>query len=78
MTKRTLYPFRGETVWMVSLRGIPEDEVLKARSLASSPTTVPTAIPREMEVEAALRTVQAQYPDADVRILNWHRQKRDV
>ena len=58
MTNPTLYLFRGETVWMVSLCGIPEDEELKARSLASSPTTVPTAIPRE--VEAALCTVQAQ------------------
>ena len=78
MTKRTLYLFRGETVWMLSLRGIPEDEDLKARSLASSPTTVPTAIPRDVEVEAALRTVQGQHPDAEVRILNWHRQKRDA
>jgi hypothetical protein len=63
---------------MLSLRGIPEDEDLKARSLASSPTTVPTAIPRGVEVEAALRTVQGQNPDAEVRILNWHRPKRDV
>ena len=37
---------------MLSLRGIPEDEDLKPDSLASSPTTVPTAIPREVEVEA--------------------------
>jgi len=78
LTKRTLYLFRGETVWMLSLRGIPEDEDLTPRSLASSPTTVPTAIPRDVEVEAALRTVQGQHPDAEVRILNWHRQKRDA
>jgi hypothetical protein len=31
-----------------------------------------------MEVEAALRTVQAQHPDAEVRMLNWHRPKPDV
>ena len=78
MTKPILYLFRGETVWMLSLRGIPEDEDLKPRALASSPTTVPMAIPREMEVEAALRAAQAQHPDAEVRILNWHRPKRDV
>jgi hypothetical protein len=78
LTKPTLYLFRGETVWMLSLRGIPEDEDLKPRAMASSPTIVPTAIPREMEVEAALRTVQAQHPDAEIRILNWHRAKRDV
>jgi hypothetical protein len=77
LTKPTLYLFRGEAVWMVSLRGIPEDEDLKPSSLASSPTTVPTAIPREVEVEQALRTVQAQHPDAEVRILNWHRPKRE-
>jgi len=34
---------------MLSLCGIPEDEDLKPRSSASSPTTVPTAIPREVE-----------------------------
>jgi hypothetical protein len=78
LTKRTLYLFRSETVWVLSLRGIPEDEDLTPRSLASSPTTVPTAIPRDVEVEVALRTVQGQHPDAEVRILNWHRQKRDA
>jgi len=36
---------------MLSLCGIPEDEDLKPRSSASSPTTVPTAIPRDVEVE---------------------------
>jgi hypothetical protein len=41
-------------------------------------TIVPTAIPRDVEVEAALRAVQAQHPDEDVRILNGHRPKRDV
>jgi len=40
---------------MLSLHGIPEDADLKPRSLASSPTTVPTAIPRDVEVEEALR-----------------------
>jgi len=78
LTKPTRYLFRSETGWMLSLRGIPEDEDLMPRSLASSPTTVPTAIPREVEVEAALRTVQGQHPDAEIRILNWHRPKRDV
>jgi hypothetical protein len=78
LTNPPLYLFRGETVWRAPLRGIPEDEDLKRSSLASLPTTVPTAIPRDVEVEEALRTVQGQHPDADVRIPNWHRQKRDV
>jgi len=78
LTKPTLYLFRGETVWMLSLRGIPEEEDLPPRSPTSSPTIVPTAVPREVDVEMALRRVQAQHPNADVRILNWHRPKRDV
>jgi hypothetical protein len=78
LTKRTLSLFRGETVWRRSLHGIPEDENLKPSSLVSSPTTVPTDIPRDVDVEEALRAVEGQHPDADVRILNWHRPKRDV
>ena len=78
MTKRTLYLFRGDTVRMLSLCGFPEDEELKPLSLPSSPTTVPTAIPREVKVEGALHMVQGKHPDADVRILNWHRPKRDA
>lgn len=78
MTKPTRYLCRGETVWKVSLRGIPEDEDLQPRSRASAPTTVPTAIPRGVEGEATLRAVQGQHRDADVRMLNWQRQKRDA
>ena len=63
---------------MLSFRGIPEDEELKPGAVASSPTTFSTAIPRKMEVEEALRTVQAQRPDAEVRILNRRRPKRDA
>jgi hypothetical protein len=63
---------------MLSLLGIPEDEEPKPRSRASSPTMVPTAISRDVDVEQPLRAVQGQHPDAEVRILNWHRPKRDV
>ena len=78
MTKPILYLFRGERVWMLSLRGMPEDEDLTPRSGASSPTLVPTTIARDVDVPTALRLVQMENPTAEVRILNWHRPKRDV
>jgi hypothetical protein len=78
LNKPTLYLFRGETVWMLSLRGIPEEDDLDSHSLTASPTIVPTAISRDVDVEAALRLVQVQHPESEVRILNWHRPKRDV
>jgi len=31
-----------------------------------------------MDVEAALQATRALYPAHEVRILNWHRPKRDV
>jgi hypothetical protein len=78
VTRSILYLFRGETVWMLSLRGIPEDEDLTVSGGTSSPAIVPTAVPRDVDVEKALRLVQAQHPASEVRILNWHRPKRDV
>ncbi len=38
-------------------------------------TTVP--LPDEVDVEIALRMVQAEFPDYDIRVLNWDRPKRD-
>jgi hypothetical protein len=78
LNKPILYLFRGETVWMVSLRGIPEEEDLDSPSLAVSPTIVPLTISRDVEVETALRLTQVKHPESEVRILNWYRPKRDV
>ena len=78
MNKAILYLFRGEEFWMVSLRGIPEDEDLAPGSRASSSTIVPTDLPRDVDVETAFRKIQAQNPTSEVRILNWNRPKRDV
>ena len=39
---------------------------------------VPTPFPRDMEVEETLRATRGLYPAHEVRILNWHRPKRDV
>jgi hypothetical protein len=78
VVKPILYLFRGKTVWQVSLRGIPEDEDFARGGPADSLTVVSTPFPRDMDVEAALRATRALYPDHEVRILNWHRPKRDV
>ena len=78
LTKPLLYLFRGKTVWMLSFRGIPEDEDLTMSGEAASPTIVPTAVPRAVDGETAFRPVPVQHPTAEVRILNWHRPKRDV
>ena len=78
MAKPILYLFRGETTWMLSLRGIPEEEDLATGGETASATIAATAVRRDVDVETALRLVQAQNPVAEVRILNWHRPKRDV
>ncbi len=51
---------------------IPEDEG------GRSPRSCATGILRELDVETALQIVQAELPDYDIRVLNWHRPKRDV
>jgi hypothetical protein len=73
-----LYLFRGKTVWQVSLRGIPEENDFGPGGPTDSLTVVSTPFTRDMDVEGALRATRALYPDHEVRILNWHRPKRDV
>jgi hypothetical protein len=65
-------------VWHVSLRGIPEEKDLQTGGLTDPLTAVPTPFPRDMEVEESLRVTRGLYPAYEVRILNWHRPKRDV
>ncbi len=76
MPKPIVYLFRGTAVWMLATRGIPEEEDLQVGVAADG--VVPTSVPRDVDIESALRRVQAQYHDREVRILNWHRPKRDV
>lgn len=57
MPKPILYLVHGETMWMLSLRGIPEDEDMKPGSGSSSPTIVPTPFARDVDVERVLREV---------------------
>ncbi len=41
------------------------------------PYFTPILLPDKVDVETALRMVQAEFPDYDIRVLNGHRPKRD-
>lgn len=62
----------------MSLRGIPEVADLAPGGQADPLTAVPTPFPRDMDVEEALRGTRELYPDHQVRVLAWHRPKRDI
>jgi hypothetical protein len=63
MPKPILYLYRGEHTWMVS-EDIPEDEGgWSARSCA-------TPFFRGVDAETTLRTVQAELPGYEIRVLN--------
>jgi len=70
MPKPIRYLYRGERTWMVC-EEIPEDEGVQLSRSTS------TLVPREVDVETALQMVQAELPGYDIRVLNWHRPKRD-
>ena len=76
--KPIVYLFRGNAMWNVSLRGMPEDEDIGPGGPSDPLTAVPTPFPRDMDVETALRGTRALYPAHEVQILAWHRPKRDV
>ncbi len=64
------YLYRGARTWMLS-QEVPGDET---RWSARSTTT---RLLLELDVETALRIVQAELPDYDILVLNGHRPKRD-
>ena len=51
-------------------RDIPED--------SESPTGTSTALPRGLDVETVLRRARAERPEYEIRVMSWHRPKRDV
>ncbi len=75
MPKPILYLYRGERTWMLS-RDIPDD--------GECPTATPILLsrglelPRELGVETALNRARAARPGYEIRVMNWHRPKRDV
>ncbi len=51
---------------------IPEDEG------GGSSRSAVISVLREVDVETALQIVQAELPEYEIRVMNWHRPKRDV
>ncbi len=70
MPKQIRHLYRGDRTWILC-EEIPEDELART----SRPTA--TSLPREVDVEIALQTVQAEIPGYDFRVLTRHRPKRD-
>ncbi len=77
MKKPILYIFRGDKSWMISSRGMPEEEDMRDFMAGSPPGVVATRFARDADVEVVLREVQASNPAEEVRLLNWDRPKRD-
>lgn len=72
MSKSILYLFRGEHAWMLSA-AIPEDGECPTSTTISFP-----GLPRGLDVEAALKRARAARPGYEIRVMNWHRPKRDL
>ena len=67
MPKPILYLFRGEQGWMLS-----RDE-----RATSAPIPFP-GLPRGLDVEEALERTKEACPSYEIRVMEWHRPKRDV
>ena len=63
MPKPILYLFRGEHSWMLSEEILGEEGGQPSRAAA-------TPLLRDVDVETALKTVQAQLPDYDIRLVS--------
>ena len=75
MPKPILYLFRGEQAWLLS-PAFPED----GQRPTAAPILLPGGLelPRGLDVEAALTRARAVRPGYEIRVMNWHRPKRDV
>jgi hypothetical protein len=62
MPKPIVYLCRGEMTWLLS-QDIADPE-------GSRPYFTATEFPRDMDGETALRMVQAEFPDYDIRVMN--------
>ncbi len=69
MPKRIVYLCRGTWTWLLC-QNIADGEGVRSHFSAIK-------IPYDVDVETALRMVQAEFPDYDIRVLNWDRPKRD-
>ena len=68
--KRIRYIYRGARRWMLSDE-VPDDE------RGWSPHATETRLLCDVDVEIVLQAMRAEFPDDDVRVLNWYRPKRD-
>ncbi len=69
MPKRIVYLCRGNRTWLLS------QEIAEGEGVRSHFTAI--KLPHDVDVETALRVVQAEFPDYDIRVLNWDRPKLD-
>ena len=77
MKKQILYIFRGDKSWMISFRGMPEEEDMRDFLARLAPGVIATQFARDTDVEVVLKEVKAKNPAYEVRVLNWDRPKRD-
>ncbi len=69
MPKRIVYLCRGKRTWLLC------QEIADGEGVRSHFTAI--KLPYDVDAETALRMVQAEFPDYDIRVLNGHRPKRD-
>ena len=69
MPKPIVYLCRGNRTWLLS-QDISDDKGVR-------PYITATRVPRDVDVKTALRMVQAEFPDYDIRLLRWERPQRD-
>ena len=62
LPKPIVYLCRGKRTWLLS-QDITDDEGVRSYITA-------TQVPREVDVETALRRVQAEFPEYDIRLLS--------
>jgi hypothetical protein len=69
MPKRIVYLCRGKRTRLLS------QEIADGEGVRSHFTAI--KLPYDVDVETALRMVQAEFPDYDIRVLKWHLHELD-
>ncbi len=69
MPKRIVYLCRGKRTWLLC-QDIADGEGVRSHFTAIE-------LPYDVDVDTALRLVQAEFPEYDIRVLNWDRPKLD-
>jgi hypothetical protein len=69
MPKRIVYLCRGTRTWLLC------QEIADGEGVRSHFTAI--KLPYDVDVDTALRIVQAEFPNYDICVLNWDRPKLD-